>query len=144
MSELRVQEAQQRVSVCEQRAAEQSRLVEELSTKVSIINHYSLPSPTTTILYMYIGSMVYLVCAATHRLHVIFHYTTHQTLTKTSHTHTAHTTRASYERTDRLLDLVTDGETTCGRGWGHQGSPVWGRRGRLGSRAPCLLERGWV
>ena len=33
VSELRVQEAQQRLSVCELRAVEQSRLVDELTTK---------------------------------------------------------------------------------------------------------------
>ena len=42
MSEQRVQEAQQRASVCEQRAVEQSRLADELSTKVHTIYYHCM------------------------------------------------------------------------------------------------------
>ena len=40
MSEMKAQEAQQRVSVCDQRAVEQSRLAEDLTIKVIA---YTLP-----------------------------------------------------------------------------------------------------
>lgn len=74
MSEMKAQEAQQRVGVCDQRAVEQSRLAEELTIKVIA---YTLPPqpmcvPSSMLsVSMWPGS----AGCATHGLNISLHHT---------------------------------------------------------------------